>query len=163
MKLVRGKGTVEALRDALESLDKDRSFEFRTEDGTYRDLDALVGAEVDFLLTGHTHLERALRRRRSRGCYFNSGTWARLMQIPPQVRKNAAAFAMLFERLKAGTMAALDDEAAGPGLTLRRCSVVSIWRESGRTVGELRHVAAQPGAASGFVAQPVADTRLLVP
>jgi predicted phosphodiesterase len=63
--------------EALDSLDKDRSFEPDTEDDTYRDLDKLVGPDIDFLIVGHTHLERALRRRRGRGCYFNSGTWAR--------------------------------------------------------------------------------------
>ena len=161
-KFFAGKGTVEALREALDNLDKDRSFDFGTEDGTYRELDGRVGANIDFLITGHTHLERALRRRRGSGCYFNGGTWARLIQIPPQLRQNPVEFAKLFDRLKAGTMAVLDGRAAEPGVTLRRCSVVSIWRESGTTVGELRHVAAQPGAAAVFAAQPVPNTRLSV-
>jgi UDP-2,3-diacylglucosamine pyrophosphatase LpxH len=160
-KLATGKGTVEALRDALDVLDTDRSFDPATEDETYRDLDKLVGADVDFLIAGHTHLERALRRRRGRGCYFNSGTWARLIRIPPQVRQSPVEFGKLFERLKAGTMDALDGAAAEPGVTMRRCSVVSVWQESDLTVGELRRVTAQTGPMA-FAAETVPQTRLSV-
>ena len=158
--LVTGKGQVEALREALDGLDTDRSFDPGAEDDTYRELDRLVGGDIDFLIAGHTHLERALQRRRGRGFYFNSGTWARLIQIPPQLRQDAAGFAEAFKRLKAGTMEALDGGPMEPSLTQRRCSVVSIWQESGATIGELRHVVAQPGAAPAFAAKPVPGTRL---
>jgi UDP-2,3-diacylglucosamine pyrophosphatase LpxH len=160
-RLITGKGPVEALRDALDWLDNDRSFNPRTEDDTYRELDKLVGGDIDFLIAGHTHLERALKRGRGRGFYFNSGTWARLIQIPPQLRQDRAAFANLFQRLKAGTMEALDGRAGEPSLTLRRCSVVSIWHEAGVTLGELRHVVALPGATSAFAAEPVPGTQFL--
>jgi len=154
--LVTGKGTTEALREALDGLDKDRSFDPSAEDDTYRDLDRLVGGDIDFLIAGHTHLERALKRRRGRGFYFNSGTWARLIQIPPQLRQDAAGFAEAFKRMKAGTMEALDAE---PSLTQRRCSVVSIWQASGATLGELRRVA---GAAPAFAAVPVPGTQFSI-
>jgi hypothetical protein len=155
-RLVTGKGPIEALRDALDGLDKDRSFDPSAEDDTYRELDKLVGGDIDFLVAGHTHLERALKRRRGRGFYFNSGTWARLIQIPPQLRQDAAVFAEAFKRMKAGTMEALDAE---PSLTQRRCSVVSIWHESGATLGELRRVA---GAAPAFAAVQVPGTRFSI-
>jgi UDP-2,3-diacylglucosamine pyrophosphatase LpxH len=154
-RLVTGKGTTEALREALDGLDKDRSFDWRAEDDTYRELDKLVGSDIDFLIAGHTHLERALKRRRGRGFYFNSGTWARLIRIPPELRQDPAAFANLFQRLKAGTMEALDGRPGEPSLTQRRCSVVSVWKEAGATIGELRHVT---GVAPAFAAARVQDT-----
>jgi UDP-2,3-diacylglucosamine pyrophosphatase LpxH len=149
--LVRGKGTIEALRAALDGLDKDRSFDPGAEDDTYRELDRLAGGDIDFLIAGHTHLERALKRRRGRGFYFNSGTWARLIQIPPELRRDQVAFANLFQRLKEGTMEALDGE---PSLTQRRCSVVSVRHEAGATLGELCHVT---GIAPAFAVRPVQD------
>ena len=155
-RLVTGKGPIEALRDALDGLDKDRSFDPSAEDDTYRELDKLVGGDIDFLVAGHTHLERALKRRRGRGFYFNSGTWARLIQIPPQLRQDGAVFAEAFERMKAGTMEALDAE---PSLTQRRCSIVSIWHESGATLGELRRVS---GVAPAFAAVQVPGTRFSI-
>jgi UDP-2,3-diacylglucosamine pyrophosphatase LpxH len=159
--LVTGKGPIEALREALDGLDKDRSFDPRTEDDdTYRKLDKSVGGDVDFLIAGHTHLERALKRGSGRGFYFNSGTWARLIQIPPELRQDPAAFANLFQRLKAGTMEALDGGAAEQPLTLRRCSVVSIWHDTAATIGELRHVT---GTAPAFTAVPVPGTQFSIP
>ena len=89
---VSGKPKHEVLREALEHLDRDRSFDPAAPDDTFRDLDAMVGADVDLLLAGHTHLERSLPRSRGRGHYFNSGTWARLIRIEPAVRQNEAAF-----------------------------------------------------------------------
>ena len=153
--LITGKGTIEALREALDGLDKDRSFDLGAEDDTYRELDKLVSGDIDFLVAGHTHLERALKRRHGRGFYFNSGTWARLIQIPPQLRQDTAGFAEAFKRMKAGSMEALDGGAVELSLTLRRCPVVSIWHESGATMGEVRRVA---GAAPAFAAVPVPGT-----
>lgn len=161
-KLFAGKGRIEALREALDGLDNDRSFDPGTEDDTYRALDKMVGGDIDFLIAGHTHLERALKRRRGRGYYFNSGTWARLIQIPPEMRQNAEVFAKFFKRMKEGTIEALDGGLVEPGLTLRRCSVVSVWHESGVTIGELRRVAAHPAPTPGFAAKPVTGTRFSV-
>ena len=58
--------------------------------------------------------------------------------------------------MKAGTMEALDAE---PSLTQRRCSIVSIWHESGVTLGELRRVS---GAAPAFAAVQVPGTRFSI-
>jgi UDP-2,3-diacylglucosamine pyrophosphatase LpxH len=157
--LVTGKGTIEALREAMDGLDRDRSFDPGAADDTYRELDKLVGGDIDFLIAGHTHLERALKRRRGRGIYFNSGTWARLIQISPQLRQDPAAFSEAFKRMESGTMEALDGGAAEQSLTLRRCSVVSIWHKDGATIGELRRVTAKRGATPAFAAEPVSGTR----
>src|SRR5262249_57346268 len=101
---VRGKPKHEVLREALEHLDRDRSFDPGTGDDTFHNLDALVGTDIDLLIAGHTHLERSLPRSRGRGHYFNSGTWARLICIEPAVRQDPAAFERLFRLLDGGTL-----------------------------------------------------------
>jgi hypothetical protein len=136
-KLVRGRPTHEVLAEALEQLDKDRSFDFRAEDDTYAELDRWVGGEIDFIVAGHTHLERALRRRSANGWYFNSGTWARLIKLEADVRGHPEKFKAVFDAFKGGTMAALD---AHPGLVLKRPTVVALWAEGNAVHGELRRV-----------------------
>ncbi|CAH2806845.1 MAG: hypothetical protein CPDRYMAC_6384 [uncultured Paraburkholderia sp.] len=77
---------------------------------------------------------------------MNSGTWARLIQITPELRGDAARFAQMFQTLKGGTMEKLD---ALPGLVTKTCTVVAIWCDAGaRTKVELRHVKAD---GNGFV------------
>lgn len=137
LKWVRGADPSEILREALEELRQDRSFEFTDEDTTYKALDEQVGGNVDFLLAGHTHLERALPRKKGRGYYFNSGTWARLIQFEKAVLEDPARFRAVFDVFKAGSMKKLD---AFPNLVLRRPTVVAVWTENGQTHGELRRV-----------------------
>ena len=161
-----GKPRAEVLREALEFLDKDRSFDPTAPDDTYKAIDALVSPEVDLVLTGHTHLERSLPRQRGGGHYFNSGTWARLMRISPELRQDPTRFAQLFELLDGKPVAQL--MAASPALVMQRNSVVAVWRDgAGRTQAELRHVglaastSGQAGTAGQptFQATPVAGTR----
>src|SRR6266702_2587645 len=76
VKWSRKESTSEVLREALETLDRDRSFDIGERDDTAVQLDAEVSPDIDVVIAGHTHLERAIRRRNGRGCYFNSGTWA---------------------------------------------------------------------------------------
>ena len=149
-----GKPRAEVLREALEFLDKDRSFDAAAPDDTFTGIDALVAPAIDIVLTGHTHLERSLRRQRGSGHYFNSGTWARLMCITPQVRQDAARFARLFALLDGSPVATL--AAAEPTLVLQRNTVVSLWRDAaGTTQAELRHVTADASAAGGYAARSV--------
>lgn len=140
-RLIQGQSPAEVLREALENLREDRSFEPQTEDDTYKSLDSQVGEEVDFVVAGHTHLERALKRKKGRGFYFNTGTWVRLIRLEKHVLEDAGKFGQVFDIFKQGTMAALDDF---PGLILRRLTVASFQVEGGKTQGELRHV--EPGA-----------------
>ncbi len=150
-----GKPRAEVLREALEFLDKDRSFDPAAPDDTYKAIDALVSPDVDLVLTGHTHLERSLPRQRGDGHYFNSGTWARLMRISPELRQDPARFAQLFDLLDGQPVAQL--VAASPALVMQRNSVVAIWRDAaGRTHAELRHVGPAAGAArvSGLAGAP---------
>jgi UDP-2,3-diacylglucosamine pyrophosphatase LpxH len=136
--LATGKPSSEALREAFELLDADRSFDIGAPDDTYARLDRLVAPDIDYVVAGHTHLERALPRQSGRGYYFNSGTWARLIRIDPDVRRSPERFERVFRLFQGGSMEALDAE---PGLVIKRCSVVSIGTGAdGRAYGELRHM-----------------------
>lgn len=153
--LLRGQPRHEVLREALEFLDKDRSFDPTAPDDTFRQFDARVAPEIDLLLTGHTHLMRSLPRQRGSGHYYNSGTWARLMKVAPEVRRDKERFRQLYELLARARMADLD---ASPGLVMRLNSVVSVWVDAkGATQAELRQV--QAGGKAGFSAVPVAGSR----
>lgn len=138
VKWYRKEPTSEVLREALEKLDRDRSFDIADRDDTAVQLDAEVSPAIDIVVAGHTHLERAMRRTNGPGCYFNSGTWARLIRITPDVRGNADSFAQVFTALKGGTMARLDQL---PGLVVKTCTVVAVWRDGAeKAKAELRHV-----------------------
>jgi hypothetical protein len=106
------------------------------------------------VIAGHTHLERAIPRDGG-GVYFNSGTWARLIQLAPAVLDDATAFAKVYAAFARGTLAALDQL---PGLVLRRPTLVSVWRESESTLGELRRVRLDASVAR---LEPVPETRLM--
>ena len=139
--LVTRKGTAEALREALSTLKKDRSFQLDGPDPTCDRLDRLVGTEIHFLVAGHTHLERALRRFISKSFYYNTGTWVRLMGFSEAHLGSEETFREVFNALKAGTMAALDQV---PGLVLRKPAVVSIRQQGDVVYGEMSRVSA-PG------------------
>ena len=129
-----------ALREALQPLSKDRSFNPLEPDDTYRDLDNTVSADIDILMAGHTHLERALPRRASRGIYYNTGTWTRLINLTEQDLSSAEKFQRFFNAFSAGTMQALDDA----GIVLKRPTFASVWLEDGTVCAELRHVLSAP-------------------
>lgn len=155
---LRGQPRHEVLREALEFLDHDRSFDPSAPDDTFRQFDSRVAPEIDLLLTGHTHLARSLKRSRGGGHYFNSGTWARLMRVAPEVRRDKERFRQLYELLGKARMADLD---AQPGLVMRPNNVVAVWTDAqGATHAELRQVQAKGAAGkASFSAVPVAGTR----
>ncbi|HET9963076.1 MAG TPA: metallophosphoesterase [Nitrospiraceae bacterium] len=142
MKLIRGEDTCEVLREALENLHKDRSFDPQAEDATFKTLDEQIGDGFDFLITGHTHLARALPRKKRSGWYFNSGTWARLIKLEEKVLSDAKEFKKVFDVFEKGTMSALD---AFPQLVIRKLNVVAIRSEGNKVHGELRQASLQPG------------------
>lgn len=153
--LVRRRSPEENLREALGKwLRWDVSFAPGTKDDTFEQLDRSVSRDVGVVIAGHTHLERAIPRDGG-GVYFNSGTWARLIQLAPGVLDDAAAFAPVCDAFSRGTLAALDRV---PGLVLRRPTLVSVWREGDSTLGELRRVTLD---ASGTRLEPVPETRLV--
>ena len=142
-KLIRGEETSEVLREALEDVHKDRSFDPTAEDDTFRLLDESVGTGFDFLIAGHTHLVRALERKNGRGYYFNSGTWARLIKLEDRALRDAEEFRRVFKTFGAGSMKALDEHE---GLVMRKLSVVVVRADKGKTHGELREVDTRGGA-----------------
>lgn len=152
-KLVSGEETSEVLREALEDLHKDRSFDPGEEDATFKLLDEQIGDGFDFLISGHTHLARALTRKKRAGWYFNSGTWARLIKLEEKVLRSASEFKKVFDAFEAGSIDALD---AFPNLVMRRLTVVVIRSDEQGTHGELRHVSL---SASGDVLPPASDYR----
>ena len=143
-KLFRGGETSEVLREALDGLHKDRSFDPTAEDETFKLLDETVGEGFDFLIAGHTHLRRALERKRKRGTwYFNSGTWARLIKLEDKVLRDAEEFRRVFDSFREGTMQALDKHK---DLVTRLLTVVVIRADGRKTHGELRLVNLAPAA-----------------
>jgi hypothetical protein len=99
---------VDALRRAL--LDwyaDDRSFDLADEDETYRRILAHVGSDVDVIVTGHTHLERAIVT--ARRAYYNTGTWIRVIRLPDVLLREPSQFAQLYKLLDQASLADLDN------------------------------------------------------
>jgi UDP-2,3-diacylglucosamine pyrophosphatase LpxH len=74
------------LLKALRALQPDRSFELGFESATEYTAAAnnLLDGGFHYVLFGHTHLAKKIELRP--GCwYLNSGTWADLMRIPPEI------------------------------------------------------------------------------
>jgi UDP-2,3-diacylglucosamine pyrophosphatase LpxH len=132
----RGESPSEILREALEKLAQNRSFDLNVEDDTSKRLDERMG-DVDFLVAGHTHLERALRRRYGSGWYFNTGTWVRLIRLKPEVLKSKEKFGQIYNVFKSGKMADLD---VFPGLVLRHLTAGVFWTDAAGTHGQLQRV-----------------------
>jgi UDP-2,3-diacylglucosamine pyrophosphatase LpxH len=138
---VRGEDKVESLREALERLIKDRSFDLALKDDTYKYYDENIGPGVDVVIAGHTHLARAVPRSNG-GRYYNTGTWARLIHLSPQVLNNRKEFQRVYDALTAKKMQALDE---CEGLVMRRRTVAAVWRDGDVVRSELRNVADRAG------------------
>lgn len=135
----RGKPKHEVLREALERVGNDQSFDLKHVDDVFTEVDAKVRDNVDFVVTGHTHLERALYRRAGSGYYYNSGTWVRLIRLTEDILGSPEQFKRYYNAFEKGTMAALDAET---NLVVRRPAVVSITQEESGVVGRLNRVVA---------------------
>ncbi len=129
-----GGSDAEVLRSALESVQSDRSFELDDPDGTFRELDERTGADFRYIVSGHTHLRRALSRTRGNGYYYNTGTWARLLRLTKEQLQNEADFGKIFEALKVPTLAELD---LSPYIS-RLPTAAYFKRHDATTQGELR-------------------------
>ena len=162
IKIFRGEEKSEILREALEKLQEDRSFELNAEDETYKRLDERVGEEINFVVAGHTHLERALPRKKGTGYYYNSGTWVRLIKLEEPVLKNKETFKKVFEAFQAGTIEALDifKPVEKKELVMRRLTVVVINTDGHKTFGKLQHVNLQ---LSGELLTDVRDSHFTYP
>jgi len=132
----------EALRRALKDwLEKDKTFDMSDQDDTYKQVTAAVGPAIDFVITGHTHLERAIDMGGGR-YYFNCGTWIRLLQFTNDMLKDTASFKEVYNVLINGRMEAIDNaKFGGKPFVLDRTSAVLIKEEKGKVIGCLNHIA----------------------
>jgi UDP-2,3-diacylglucosamine pyrophosphatase LpxH len=147
MDRLRGVDEVDALRTALlDWLEGDDTFKVDQRDDTFEQITARVAPSVDFIVTGHTHLERALRVDASTDrFYYNCGTWIRLIQFNERLLNDRDAFASVVEVLKGGSMQALDDaDVDGQPLVLDRTATVRIAAEDTAVVGQLLRVSDGP-------------------
>jgi len=150
----RGRPKDEILREALEGLAEDKSFDLDHKDATFVEIDKLVGRQIDFTITGHTHQRRALQRPNGR-YYYNSGTWVRLIRLIPDVLGDAEKFKRYFSAFEKGTMAALDNE---PGMILRAPTVVAVRARGGEVEGALCEATLK---SSGVVLQEVPNSKFV--
>ena len=136
------KNPAEVLRLALDGLAMDQSFELTEKDSTYQRATARISSEIAFVITGHTHFLRAIAR--PHGAYFNSGTWARLIEVRPEQSKNEASFQPIFQVLSATTLAELDRIQGENAVKVvqKRCPVVHLYEAHGRCLAELKQVQA---------------------
>ena len=138
---LRGVSKEEALRRALTDwLEKDPSFEISDRDDTCTQVLDSIGGDNDFIVTGHTHLERAIDLGGGR-FYFNCGTWIRLLRFTKEILKDEKAFAPVYHLLKKCTLTDIDNEEFnGESFVLDRCGAVCIKDDGGTVTGELLHI-----------------------
>ena len=139
---LRGIEPANALRRALlDWLRGDKTFDFKDQDETCVEVTKSVGRPVDIVITGHTHLARAIDLGGGR-LYFNSGTWIRLMQFTEAMLKDDAVFRPIYSMLNDGRMATIDAATfEGRPLLLDRTSEIEIVSDaSGGVVGRLNWV-----------------------
>ncbi|HEX6242644.1 MAG TPA: metallophosphoesterase [Polyangiales bacterium] len=133
----------EVLRAALRRwLGGDTTFQVDAPDDAFRLLSEQVGPEIHYLIAGHTHLRRALRRQWAGCYYYNTGTWIRLIQVQPSVLADAAQFKQLTDLLDKRKLADLDSAKAPDGEPLITLlpSVASVIERNGAVYGELNDV-----------------------
>lgn len=136
---LRGLPEGEALRRALvDWLKDDTTYIVDNQDDTFKEVTASIGPAIDFIVTGHTHLERAIDM--GGRYYFNTGTWIRLLQFTPEMLADTATFQQVYAVLKDGSMAAIDRGLSGTPLVKDQTSCVCIRVEGDQVVGTLNHV-----------------------
>lgn len=133
MPFIKNPSEKELLRQALKFLNKKTPFDWTAEDSAYTEFCKWVGADIDVLVTGHTHQEKALRR--GNKLYFNCGTWARLIELKPEVLDDEDLFTKAYEALKSPTLSGLDNVE---GLVLRWPTVVSVIQDNNHAVACLQ-------------------------
>jgi UDP-2,3-diacylglucosamine pyrophosphatase LpxH len=142
----------EALRNALASwLEGDRTWELGEKDATFRKLDEAVGTGIHYLIAGHTHLRRAIKRNVDGCYYYNTGTWIRLIRLDKVVVSDPKAFEDVFKALKSPTMTDLDQARyptpnGSKPLVMNETTVASIYRDGEATYGVLQNFNGETGS-----------------
>ncbi|MBU0908456.1 MAG: hypothetical protein KJ717_02740, partial [Proteobacteria bacterium] len=138
-----GVSKIEALRRALKDwLKGDKTFEIADRDDACKEMVDSVGQGIHFIVTGHTHLERAIDLGGGR-FYFNCGTWIRLLRFTEAMLASEETFKPVYELLVKGRMKDIDQAVFDrQSFVLRQQSAVCIRAdEDGTVVGELAHIA----------------------
>ena len=138
---ITGVGQDEALRRALKDWTaNDKTFQIDDQDDTYKAISGSVGPSVDVIVTGHTHLERAIDMGAGH-FYFNCGTWIRLLRLTDAVLGDLDSFRQVYNVLMNGRMHAIDAAVfANEPFVMDQTSAVSIKAENDQVVGRLTHV-----------------------
>lgn len=137
-----GISKIEALRRALQDwLKDDKTFNTADRDDTCKEVVDSIGQDIDFLVTGHTHLERAIDLGGGR-FYFNCGTWIRLLRFTEAMLANEENFKPVYDLLVSGKMKDIDQAVFnGTPFVLQQQSAVCIKKNPDGTVtGELAHI-----------------------
>ncbi|OED39530.1 hypothetical protein AB833_14995 [Chromatiales bacterium (ex Bugula neritina AB1)] len=138
----------EALRNALLDWTADENgFDpSNSKDNQFNALQGKVGKEIDFVITGHTHLCKSLSMA-SGAHYFNTGTWIRLLKFTGTSLYNKERFKKeIWPALLSGRMSDLDSlEIAskdGDDVPLRfdRTNAAHIYSKDKKTFGCLYRV-----------------------
>jgi UDP-2,3-diacylglucosamine pyrophosphatase LpxH len=138
---ITGVGKGEALRRALQDwLANDKTFDSSEPDYTFKQVTKVVGTGIDFVVTGHTHLHKAIDMGGGR-YYFNTGTWIRLLRFTPEMLKDANSFDPVMKVLEDGRLTAIDGaNFAGQQFVLDRTSTVRIQAGADGVTGSLAEV-----------------------
>jgi UDP-2,3-diacylglucosamine pyrophosphatase LpxH len=121
----------EALKDVLRK-EEEKSYSIAAPDDTFHTLNQWVGADIDVLIAGHTHIEKHLPRVEGSKTqvYLNTGTWIRLIQMRDEFL-TAENFKDFVDKLVSRSMADLDDaEVANHKLVTRRRTVACVEADS---------------------------------
>ncbi len=112
--LLNRRSPQENMRNALKNWGRNnQAFDPFHADNMFHKIDQAVGRDLDFVVAGHTHLQRSLERVNGSGAYFNSGTWIRLVKITDEMLSDDAHFKPVWKTLQDGSLDALDREGSG--------------------------------------------------
>jgi hypothetical protein len=104
------------------------------------------------MVTGHTHLDRVIPLD-ARRCYFNSGTWIRLLRITDAMLDRPDEFKKIYDVLMKGSMEAIDNAQIAQTFLMNQTSAVSIRTEGDEVVGELLHIEGENPVTRNVISQ----------
>lgn len=145
----RGVSKIEALRRAIKDwLKDDRTFDIHDQDETCKEIVSTIGTGIHFIVTGHTHLERAIDLGAGR-FYFNCGTWIRLLRFTEEMLQDEDAFKPVFKVLENSTLENIDTaNFNGTPFVLDQNSAVCIGTDGTQVIGKLVHIQDQDDSVS---------------
>jgi UDP-2,3-diacylglucosamine pyrophosphatase LpxH len=142
---VRGVSPDGVVFAAIKELEKDRSFDLRAPDKYFAAFDPYIAHDYDYVIVGHTHMERMLRRRHGAGVFFNTGSWVPRIRFTPEMLASIHAFKPVFEILeRSDTIDALEHHARSADVDLLMYRPIVFAVERGKPA-ELRVVDADGG------------------